>query len=647
MPPALRGPGLAAAATLLAAAVTAVVLIGFSLVSFPAYGNSNVLRALTVVGQTAAVALVAAGILAARAGERPGGRPALVRVGKLAAPTGSALLVAATLGIPLGASRLYLHGVSVDQEFRTQFLGRSSTSLGLPDMAYADLPSFYPSGWFWLGARFANLTGLDGWAAFKPWSILSLAIAAALVTVLWTRLLRTDLGAAVGLVSTSIVLAYASPEPYGAVVALFLPPVLILAWHAVNPTARHAGRGATVATTLFLGASACTYTLYTGLAAGTVVLMALVATVAAALAARRGRGVIPTWLPAARLAVIGVGSILIALLVWAPYLLAASRGEPADSGTAMHYLPEAGARLPLPMTAGGLTGWVCLAGLVWIVARAWTSRRAQALGLGVVAVYLWCLASMAVTVLGTTMLGFRLEPVLILLLVVAGVFAIVEVAGLAVRAAGRQSGAPRPAAEAAGRRRRAVAVVGVLAALATLAHAQGIPDHLHDEIRLAYTDTDGDGERADRYPPGPESHYAEVDRVIAEAFPGRERTDLVVASTADAFLAYHPYLAYQAVTSHYANPLGRYADRNESMIAWQDATSGDELFALMRGTPWRGPDAIVTRPSGDGFSLRLAEDTYPNDPNVRRFGVTIPGEAVEGPHFEVHDVGPFAVIVVR
>ena len=61
MPPALRGPGLAGAATLLAAAVTAVVLVGFSLVSFPAYGNSNVLRALTVVGQTAAVALVAAG----------------------------------------------------------------------------------------------------------------------------------------------------------------------------------------------------------------------------------------------------------------------------------------------------------------------------------------------------------------------------------------------------------------------------------------------------------------------------------------------------------------------------------------------------------------------------------------------------------
>ncbi|MFN3339174.1 MAG: arabinofuranosyltransferase [Dietzia sp.] len=656
MPVALRGPGLAGAATLLAAAVTAVVLAGFSLVSFPAYGNSNVLRALTVVGQTAAFVLVVAGVLCARAGERPGGRPALVRVGKLAAPTGSALLVAATLGIPLAASRLYLHGVSVDQEFRTQFLGRSATSLGLPDMAYADLPSFYPSGWFWLGGRFADLAGLEGWAAYKPWSILSLAIAAALVTVLWTRLLRTDLGAVVGVASTAVMLAYGSPEPYGAVVALFLPPVLILAWHAVAPTSPRGGRGATLATTLYLGASASTYTLYTGLAAGTVVLMAVVATAVAALA-HRGVGQVPSqpfpqrpyplWLPAARLAAIGFGSIAIALVVWAPYLVAALGGAPADSGTALHYLPDAGARLPLPMTAGGLTGWVCLAGLVWIVARAWTSRRAQALGLGVVAVYLWSLASMAVTVLGTTMLGFRLEPVLILLLVVAGVFAIADLAGLAVRAAGRQGGADRPAAEAADRRRRATAVVGVVATLAGLAHAQGIPDHLHEEIRLAYTDTDGDGERADRYPPGPESHYAEVDRVILEAFPGREKTDLVVVSTADAFLAYHPYLAYQAVTSHYANPLGRYAERNEAMIGWEDATSGDELYAMMNDTPWRRPDAVLARPSGSGYALRLAEDTYPNDPNVRRFGITIPAEAVTGPHFEVHDVGPFAVIVVR
>src|SRR5699024_7944689 len=311
---ALRGIGLAGAAAVIAAVVTAVVLGAFSLVTFPAYGNSNVLLALTVAGQAAALALVAAGVLCARAGERAPGRAALVRVGTLAAPTGSALLVATTLGIPLAATRLYLHGVSVDQEFRTQFLTRSTTSLGLPDMAYADLPSFYPSGWFWLGGRFADLAGLEGWAAYKPWSILSLAVAAALVTVLWTRLLRTDLGAVVAAASVSVMLAHGSPEPYGAVVALFIPPVLLLAWHAVSPTGRRGGRGATLATLLFLGASACMYTLYTGLAAATVVLMALVATV---LAWWRSRPY-PVWLPAARLAVIGVGSLLLALIVWAP-----------------------------------------------------------------------------------------------------------------------------------------------------------------------------------------------------------------------------------------------------------------------------------------------------------------------------------------
>ena len=95
--PAIRGLGLAVAAAALAAVVTAVVLVGFSLVSFPAYGNSNVLRALTVVGQTAAVALVVLGMLAARAGERPGGRALLVRLGKLAAPTGSAHVFADAL----------------------------------------------------------------------------------------------------------------------------------------------------------------------------------------------------------------------------------------------------------------------------------------------------------------------------------------------------------------------------------------------------------------------------------------------------------------------------------------------------------------------------------------------------------------------
>ena len=651
----LRGLGLGAVASVPAALVTAVVLVAFGSVSFPAYGNSHVLQALTVVGQVAALILVAAGVALdhrSKRARRPGRRGEIL--GVLGVSTGMALLVVSTLGIPLAATRLYLMGVSVDQEFRTQFLTRTTAEAGLPDMAYADLPSFYPSGWFWLGGRFARLAGLDGWAAYKPWAILSLAVASALVAVLWTRLLRTGPGALAALASVAVMLAYGSPEPYGAVVALFAPPMLVLAWHAVHPTSPRLGRGATAAVLLFLGASACFYTLYTAVTAATVVLMAVVS---ALLVRWRSRddarpphtGTTPhgPLLPILRLAVIGVGSALLALLVWAPYLLRAAGAEQSESGTAFHYLPASGARLPLPMFQGGIVGWLCLAGLVWIVLRCATSRRAQALGIGVATVYLWCLASMSLTALGTTLLAFRTEVVLITELAVAGVFALLEIAGAAVRAAGRQDGRARPAAEAESRRRTLAAALMVLAALSTIAFTQSIPGHLEPEIRVAYTDTDGDGVRADRYPAGPESHYREVDEVIRSAFPDRAPTDIVVASTADGFLAYHPYLAYQAVTSHYANPLGRYAERNAVMRSWESAESPDELYRLMTGTPWRAPDVVLARPGGAGYSLRLAEDVYPNDPNVRRFAVTIPADAVSGPHFRVHEVGPFAVIVVR
>ena len=64
-----------------------------------------------------------------------------------------------TLGMPLGATKLYLFGISVDQQFRTEYLTRLTDSPALHDMTYAGLPPFYPAGWFWIGGRAAALTG--------------------------------------------------------------------------------------------------------------------------------------------------------------------------------------------------------------------------------------------------------------------------------------------------------------------------------------------------------------------------------------------------------------------------------------------------------------------------------------------------------
>ncbi len=81
-----------------------------------------------------------------------------------------------TLAMPLAATKLYLLGISVDQQFRTEYLTRLTDSAALQDMTYADLPPFYPAGWFWIGGRVANLIGMHGWEAFKPWAIVSIAV---------------------------------------------------------------------------------------------------------------------------------------------------------------------------------------------------------------------------------------------------------------------------------------------------------------------------------------------------------------------------------------------------------------------------------------------------------------------------------------
>ena len=127
-----------------------------------------------------------------------------------------------------------------------------------------------------------------------------------------------------------------------------------------------------------------------------------------------------------RLVVMGVISGLIALTVWAPYLLARARSEPASGGTAEHYLPERGSFLPWPMFHLSLVGAITFIGLVWILLRFRERTIAAALGIAVIGIYLMSLLSMLVTAAGTTLLGFRLEPILVAVLAAAGVFGVVE-----------------------------------------------------------------------------------------------------------------------------------------------------------------------------------------------------------------------------
>jgi galactan 5-O-arabinofuranosyltransferase len=423
--------------------------------------------------------------------------------------------------------------------------------------------------------------------------------------------------------TTATTLAYSSTEPYAAIITVLLPAVFVLGWAGLKGSGR--GWAAVIGVGLFLGVAALFYTLLFGYAAFTLAIMGLVLVVA-----RSGRA---RWQPVLRLVVIAAISGAIALIGWAPYLLAALRGAPAESGTAQHYLPDDGAQLTFPMLSFTLLGALCLLGTLWLVAYARSSTRAGALAIGVVAVYAWSLLSMLTTLAGTTLLSFRLQPTLSVLLTAAGVFGFI---GATQALAARY----QPATG-----RRIVAGATVVGAIGAMTFSQDIPDVLRADIAVAYTDTDGSGQRADRRPPGAARYYDEIDAHIT-AVTGVPRNETVVLTADYSFLAFYPYYGFQGLTSHYANPLAQFEERSAAIEGWATLTSADELIADLDSLPWQPPSVFLMRHgANDTYTLRLASDVYPNQPNVRRYQVTLDAALFDDPRWDVTDIGPFVLAI--
>ena len=110
-----------------AVAVSVVGLHAISRVEWPAFPSSNQLHALTTVGQVVCLlGLLAVGSAVAA---RPTGhrwRRAMDRPRRCRGVLERFTVV--TLGMPLGATKLYLFGISVDQQFRTEYLTRLTDS---------------------------------------------------------------------------------------------------------------------------------------------------------------------------------------------------------------------------------------------------------------------------------------------------------------------------------------------------------------------------------------------------------------------------------------------------------------------------------------------------------------------------------------
>jgi galactan 5-O-arabinofuranosyltransferase len=622
---ALATVGHMAFAIAIATVVSVISLIAIARVQWPAYPSSNQLHALTTVGQVGCiVGLLAAGWLWRR------GRRLLARL--LALAFVSALSVV-TLGMPLGATKLYLFGISVDQQFRTEYVTRFTDSAALHDMSYVGLPPFYPPGWFWIGGRIAALTGTPGWEMFKPWAITSITIAVAVALVLWWQLIRFEYALIVTTATAAVTLAYSSPEPYSAMITVLLPPVLILTWSGLGGGARSGGWAAVIGAGIFLGFAATFYNLLLAYSAFTVVLMALL------LAASRWRDGIKAALdPLVRLAVVGVIAAALAATTWLPFLLRAARDPVSNTGSAFHYLPADGAELTFPMLQFTLLGALCMLGTLWLVVRARSSVRAAGLAVGVLAVYLWSLLSMLATLARTTLLSFRLQPTLTVLLATAGVFGFIEVT-LALAARGRDHAWGRSVLPVA----TAIGLAGAIA------FSQDIPDVLRPDLTIAYTDTDGHGQRGDRRPPSSEKFYPSIDAAITRA-TGAPRDETVVLTADYSFLSYYPYWGFQGLTSHYANPLAQFDKRAAAIKSWSKLKTPDQLIHALDTLPWPPPTVFLMRHGGSAgatsaYTLRLAEDVYPNQPNVRRYTVEFDATLFADPRFTVTTIGPFVLAI--
>lgn len=584
---------------------------------FPAFNTSQVSRALATFGSAAVVAVVA--LLLAWAQLRPQ-IPMWRRVLTYAAAYLSpAALVVSSTAIPLAATRLYLDGVQVDQGFRTQFLSRMATTWKPVDMAYADIPTYYPVGWFWGGGRLAQLLGIPGWEVFQPWALVSIAAAACLLVPVWQRLTGSlALGTSIALIEIAVVLVTTPEEPYAAIVALGAPAATVLAGRAMRGSLH-----AMLAVAIFLGASASMYTLFTGAIALSVVVIAFV--VAFERPAALGREAVQGrdgfhFAPIVRLVIVGLSSMLIAAIAWGPYFLAILRGAPHSGATAMHYLPAEGTEVPVPFLAASVIGALSLIGLIYLVVRI-READVRAMAVGLIVFYAWILGSMLVTLSGRTLLGFRLDVLVVLQLSVAGALGIGWL---------RRDGIQRwyPHTLSTEMSRSLTLALTVVLALAGLHYVQDIPRKNQYSIDLAYSGTDGFGERADRFSADAGKYHAAIDEFIQSH--GHVPTETVVLCDEANFMVYHPYLAFQAFTSHYANPLGEFGQRNEQLEQWAQDSWGpldtpEKLTAAFADAPWRAPQAFVLRGNAydtkAGWKFHVAEDIYPSDPNVRFRGL--------------------------
>jgi galactan 5-O-arabinofuranosyltransferase len=602
-------------------AVLVTVLVQGAVLALDLPATTNVTRAYSTWTVVGGCAIVLAAALAR--GLPLWGRAVLI----VAALTGTAT---AALALPLQGTTYYFGGLMADQQFRVQYLTRLTDTAALIDQNYADLPPFYPAGWFWVAGRVAALTGVEPWVAYKPIAIATVALMPAVVWCVWSRLLGGRTAVAIAVVTLIAGVSGAATEPYAWPSAALMPAVAVLFWRVV--TAPRASTARLLGIGFFVGLAGSTYTLYGMFAALVCVVLTVVAVVTGSgdrrAAVRRGLR---------DLGVVAAVAVVVALPVWGAFLV-----EAVSSGlgpnVAARFVPVASAELP-DVLGGDPWRLLLTVGLLGLVARLcvpWGRypETLVALGVTVACAYAWYGASTLAVLAGTTLLAFRMESLLVLSLAVGGVLVLADLG-------------PRVLRLPADRRwpDRRVAVAGGL--LAILAGTQVLTERVDDLDRWiedAYTTPYPSGENArGEVERGREEAWSDALAAEIDRQTGTAARDTVVLTTSYSVLSFQPYSGFQQITPHYANPLADYPERAAFVSELAGSSSAAELLDRLDSAPWAPPTAFVFRVEDDGLHLRMCRDVFPAHPNVQFYDVVFPEELFAGPEFTSATVGPYLV----
>lgn len=556
--------------------------------------------------------------------------------------------LSAGITIPLSAvlngTRYYLGGISVDQSFRTEYLTRLTDSPALADMAYQHVPPYYPGGWFWLGGRFANLFGQPGWAAYKPFAILTIAVVGVIVFTLWSLSVNRKTALALSAATVMLGMPAGAFEPYSWLVGATIPPLALLVWRLLR--ALSAGGRTGVATTatlgLILGVYGCLYTLYFFFAG--LLLVALVTVVVIQRWARRHHD--PIGPPAGRLlgriaahgALVAALAGAVLLLVWTPYLLGIVRGMRGHN-VAARYLPPSGAEFPTPFLQFSVSGAICFLGLAWLVVSVRSGSRypdvARALAATVATCYLWYLLSQLALLAHTTLLAFRIEPILIATLVCAAVMAIVEILGWGLPYLTQRW------------RWAARALLSLLAVATLTSPLQDMPSSLKSDLTKAFHDYYPTGRSASGTShPADDGYWVPALNTAIRQLTGRPPDRNVVLGGDDLLLNTSPYWRFEATTPHYANPLAGYDARRTQVSTWARAAGSRALATELSRSRYPAPSVFVFYRAGNRLTLKLSRDVFPRYPNVQFYQVTFDRALFAGPQFHTRDVGPYTVVTM-